>query len=63
LAFYEGSLSYAVVKGVKLPSFEEFFGLASKETGQAFDEKTDKALEEMAIKKLMEKRAKKCLIY
>lgn len=57
--FYYQVLSYATVQGQKLPSLEEFLTLTSNEEGEApkvFDNKTDKFLEEQALKRLNERQ-------
>jgi len=58
--FYDSILSYRLAVQKEIPSFEEFMQLTSKESGygpKAFDEKTDKFLEELALKRLNEMRA------
>lgn len=57
--FYNQLLSYATVHGQKLPSLDEFLQLTSKQGAEApkvWDEKTDKFLEERALKRLHERR-------
>lgn len=60
--FYNSFLSYRMAQSEKPPSLEEFLALTSKETTKeesGFDEKTDKFLEEQALKRLEERRAQR----
>lgn len=57
--FYNSLLSYATVQGQKLPSLNEFLNISlsqSPKEEKVFDEKTDKILEEQALKRLNERR-------
>jgi len=59
--FYNQLLSYGTIHGSKLPSLDEFLHLSlneGAEEAKAFDEKTDKLLEEQALKRLQERRMK-----
>lgn len=57
LKFYAQVSSYAVVHGIKMPSFEEFFNLPSEEVASSFNTDTDKFLEQKA-RELLEQRTK-----
>ena len=57
--FYHSLLSYATIQGQKLPSLNEFLNISlnqSPKEEKVFDEKTDKILEEQALKRLNERR-------
>lgn len=57
--FYNGLLSYATVHQMKLPSLEEFLNLTlggEQKQSSSFDDKTDKMLEEHAMKALKERQ-------
>jgi hypothetical protein len=57
--FYYQVLSYNTVHGVELPSLDAFLNLSLGDKGdgaKAFDEKTDKYLEEQAFKKLHQRK-------
>lgn len=57
--FYNRILSYRMAGQVEIPSLEEFLSLASgkdKTSAKVFDEKTDKALEAEALKRLNERQ-------
>jgi hypothetical protein len=59
--FYNSILSYRTAHAPKLPSLDEFLSLTSNNEANApkiFDEKTDKLLEEHALKVLAERRQK-----
>lgn len=61
--FYLDTVSYATAHGTakNLPSLEAFLALTSGEAPKAqnnFDEKTDKLLEEQALKRFAEMQAK-----
>lgn len=54
---YTDILSYRLAFHAKeLPSLEEFLGISSNSEVKVFDEKTDKFLEEKALKRLEERR-------
>jgi hypothetical protein len=55
--FYKSTLSYASVKGVKIPSLDEYLGVSSEEAS-SLDPKTEAALEAHAQKRLKERRKK-----
>lgn len=60
--FYNRLLSYGTIHGAKLCSLDEFLALSSGNSGPAptaFDENTDKTLEEMALKRLAERQAQR----
>ena len=57
--FYNQTLSYSMVQGVKLPSLNEFLALTlsgHKNEPTSFDDKTDKAFEAQALKRLHERQ-------
>jgi hypothetical protein len=59
IEYYNLLVSYQTTKLAKLPSLDEFLGVAFNEKGEepkGFDEKTDKVLEAEAMKRLEEKR-------
>lgn len=49
---YNGIASYATVKGIKIPSFEEYLGLGSEEGATTFSSDTDQKLEAYALNKV-----------
>jgi hypothetical protein len=57
---YYAVLSNRLYQGQDLPSLEQFLfmSLNNGEEPQGFDEKTDKLLEEQALKRLYERRVK-----
>ncbi len=57
--FYEQILSYRIAGQTEIPTLNEFLSLSlgeSPDAPKAFDEKTDRFLEEQALKRLMERR-------
>lgn len=55
---YENLMTFGNVDRTKMPSLEEFLGVASGDEAAAFDDKTDSDLEKIALRKFEEaKRA------
>lgn len=58
--FYNQLLSYGTIQGAKLPSLNEFLATSlgsDQNQDSGFDSETDKAFEEIALKRLRERQA------
>jgi hypothetical protein len=54
---YFEALSYRLATASEFPSLDEFLGVNSEDTESTFDPEMDKRLEEIALKKLLEKKS------